>query len=358
MRNPNGRKIIFLVAFWLLCAVFIVLYDNALLRYTHTPLNPTRSFWRDLFLALGVAFVGGTAAASFDVLVLSRWFRRRPLGRTILTKAAFWLVCIVVLNSVAQVLILSSQSGASLFGAEVRRRYVEYLSSPYVIMTTAYWGAVVLIALFVVQVGEKFGQGVLLSFLMGKYHQPKEEDRIFLFIDLKSSTTYAEALGHMQYSRLLQDCFYDLTDVVVAHQAVIYQYVGDEVVLTWDLETGLHEANCVRSFFAFDRALKARHEHYESRYGLVPEFKAGLNAGRVTAAEVGEIKKELAYHGDVLNTASRIQGKCNEFGTQILISESLCHLMHEHPGFNFGLVGSVELRGRQQPVRVYEAVEA
>ena len=39
--------------------------------------------------------------------------------------------------------------GASLFGAEVRRRYVEYLSSPYVIMTTAYWGAAVLIALFV-----------------------------------------------------------------------------------------------------------------------------------------------------------------------------------------------------------------
>ncbi|MHC4457755.1 MAG: adenylate/guanylate cyclase domain-containing protein, partial [Planctomycetota bacterium] len=88
-------------------------------------------------------------------------------------------------------------------------------------------------ALFILQVSDKFGQGVLISFLLGKYHRPKEDDRIFMFMDLKSSTTYAEKLGHIKYSQFIQDCFFDITDVITKYDAKIYQYVGDEVVLSW-----------------------------------------------------------------------------------------------------------------------------
>lgn len=86
------------------------------------------------------------------------------------------------------------------------------------------------------EIDRKLGQGVLLKFLLGQYYQPKEEERVFLFMDLKSSTFYAEKLGHFKYSRLIQDCFKDISSAVVKNHAQIYQYVGDEVVLTWNLK--------------------------------------------------------------------------------------------------------------------------
>ena len=62
-------------------------------------------------------------------------------------------------------------------------------------------------------------------------------------------TTIAEKLGHIQFSRLIQDCFYDLTDIVLMHNVEIYQYVGDEIVFTWKTEEGISNNNCISLFF-------------------------------------------------------------------------------------------------------------
>lgn len=62
-------------------------------------------------------------------------------------------------------------------------------------------------------------------------------------------------------------------------------------------------------------------EKYIDTYGLVPEFKAGIHCGKVTTGEIGVIKKEILFTGDVLNTSARIQGNCNPLGVNILISE-------------------------------------
>jgi adenylate cyclase len=172
------------------------------------------------------------------------------------------------------------------------------------------------------------------------------------FLDLKSSTTIAEQLGHIRYSELIQDCFRDITDVVVRNNAQIYQYVGDEAVLSWDLKTGGEMARCIKMFYDYDNVLQSRAEYYRERYGLIPEFKAGVNAGLVTAAEIGEIKKELAYHGDVLNTAARIQARCNDVGHRLLISKSVFELVQSDT-FAFSPIGDLELRGKSESVPVF-----
>ena len=243
-----------------------------------------------------------------------------------------------------------------VFHPAVWARYTGYLFSVEAVMNIIYWGFAVLFGLFVMQVSKKFGQGVLLDFLLGRYHRPRVEHRIFMFLDLKSSTAYAERLGHIKYSQLIQDCFFDLTDVVAQHRAVIYQYVGDEVILTWDIGSGVQGGNCLQIFYAYDETLRRRGAHYKATYGLVPKFKAGVNAGSVTVAEVGEIKKELAYHGDVLNTASRIQGKCNELGKHLLISEAMKNKFDSLPGYEFELMGNVALKGKKETVRIYDVV--
>jgi len=202
-------------------------------------------------------------------------------------------------------------------------------------------------------VNQKFGPGILLPLVFGKYFKPKEEQRIFMFLDLRSSTTHAEKIGHVLYSEMIQDCFYDLATVVEEHSAEIYQYVGDEAVLTWKMNNGLKNQNCLRIYFAFDNQLKSRADHYNAKYGILPEFKAGVNSGEVVVAEVGEIKKEIAYHGDVLNTAARIQSKCNEYGKNLLLSESLKNLLPQSDDIAFTFIVSEQLRGKIESVNIY-----
>ncbi len=354
MRKADIYKILFLVGFWVCAAIFYVFFEASILDFE--PPEPGRpySFLRILLIAVSVAFVTGTLVAFCEVLYLSRKLRRRPLGTTLLLKTAFYLACIFISTSLASLLIASSDLNLPLTHKDVWALFFDYMASAEMIMASVYWGIMVLLALFLVQVSEKFGPGVLLSFLLGKYYRPREEQRVFMFMDLKSSTTYAELLGHHKYSRLIQDCFYDLTDVVARYKADIYQYVGDEVVLTWRVDHGVADGNCLEIFYAFDEAILNRRAHYEGVYGLVPEFKAGINSGIVMAAEVGEIKKELAFHGDAINTASRIQGQCNNFDRRLLISGNLKNRLADLPCYKFSLIGEVALKGKQRMVPLYE----
>ena len=200
---------------------------------------------------------------------------------------------------------------------------------------------------------EKFGKGVFIKMLLGKYKKPQEEKRIFMFLDLKDSTTIAEKLGHFKYSQFIQDCFYDLNTVVPKYDAEIYQYVGDEAVLSWPYKKGLANNNCVSLFFAFQQKKQSKANYYQEKYGMIPEFKAGLHGGKLMVTEVGVIKKEIAYHGDVINTSARIQAECNNHKVKLLISEKLLQDLTINTHLSSTFLGSVLLKGKQKEVNIH-----
>lgn len=204
----------------------------------------------------------------------------------------------------------------------------------------------------------KIGEEIFYQLLMGKYSPAKEEERAFMFLDLKSSTTIAEKLGHKQYSFFIQDCFSDLHPAVIETEALVYQYVGDEAVLTWDFESAIKNGNCLKAFYVFERQLISRKEYYAKKYGVVPVFKAGVNIGKVMVAEVGVIKREIAYHSDVLNTAARIQEQCNEKKSPLLAAEDVVeHVRGVRHNFTFREKGGVYLRGKTKKVNMFEVLE-
>jgi adenylate cyclase len=177
------------------------------------------------------------------------------------------------------------------------------------------------------------------------------------FMDLKNATRYAELLGHLKYSRLIQDCFYDVHSIIRRFQGEIYQYVGDEIVITWKSTDGLKNNSCLHLFFEYKNKLLKRSKHYKDRYGFIPDFKAGMNCGHITIAEVGISKREIAYHGDVINTASRIQHKCNSYGKQLLISGQMKRRLGNVAGYRVKTIDSVLLKGKNKPVELF-SVEA
>jgi len=186
-----------------------------------------------------------------------------------------------------------------------------------------------------------------------KYQPPERDKRIFLFLDLRNSTAIAEQLGHIVYSRFIRSCYHDLSDIVINYQAQIYQYVGDEVVLSWDIESGISGNNCLALFFAFANKLEEKRADYEKQFGVAPSFRGGMDVGLVVKAEVGDIKKETAYHGDVLNTAARLQELCKTYGQKLLISERLNNIVTPNISFSTRLLDDVVLRGKTEKVGVY-----
>jgi adenylate cyclase len=217
-----------------------------------------------------------------------------------------------------------------------------------------FWLFILVGTIITILVNDKYGPGIFMKFLMGQYFQPTTEERIFMFLDLKGATAIAEKLGESQYFSFLQTVYKDITTAVLRRKAEVYQYVGDEVVLSWDQQVGLKDLNCIHCFFEIREFLKKRDSTYDKRFGAEPRFKAGIHLGSVTVGEIGVIKRDIAYSGDVMNTAARIQAKCNELGTDLLFSKALFdHLPEGH--IVPEAIGSVMLQGKTQEIYLYTA---
>lgn len=195
--------------------------------------------------------------------------------------------------------------------------------------------------------------GDLRRFLMGKYRRPEEEERVFLFADLEDSTGIAERLGNLTYSNLLRDCFYDMSEAILAWRGQVYQYVGDEVVVSWPFEHGVNHARCVRCFFDMLELLEAKSDRNEARYGVAPRFRAGIHGGTVVTTWIGEAKKELAFHGDTLNVAARMEGACRELGSRCLVSANVYERIELPEELRAVPMGEVQLRGKHDVVEVW-----
>ena len=173
-----------------------------------------------------------------------------------------------------------------------------------------------------------------------------------MFLDLKGSTAIADRMEADKYFGFLHQYFTEMSEPILETDAEIYQYVGDEVVLTWRMRAGLEEAACIRAFFLIEDQMRANRDLFTARYGVVPEFKAGVHAGEVITAQIGELKSEIVYNGDVLNTAARIQAACGELGRKLLVSASLVDCLGLGPTYAVERLGPIELRGKEEPIEL------
>jgi len=277
-------------------------------------------------------------------------YGRMGFGKIILLKSVFYMIGFTVIFFIIYAFItnLTPQSKESI-------AYFSWTPATSLFIATYALFLITQIVLlnFIIQSDRTFGPSKLANFLTGKYHLPVKEDRVFLFIDLKDSTTYAEQLGSIKYSMLIKDCIADINTLIRPFKGEIYQYVGDEVVITWITGQTIETPYCIDIFFAFEDLLGSRTTYYQNKFGLLPKFKAGVNGGSVTATEIGDIKRDIAYHGDVLNTASRIQEACNQYEQTFMITGNLLHKLSRLDKYNISSIGNIQLKGKHGGTDVY-----
>ncbi len=229
----------------------------------------------------------------------------------------------------------------------------KFLTSPGIFVFNLYVFLANLYFAFLVEIIRLIGRSNFIKLITGRFYTPREEYRIFMFIDLNSSTSIAEKLGHIAYSHFMKDCYSDL-DVVYQYNTEIYQYVGDEVVFTWERSKIKSVVQCIDAFWAFSNKLSAKADYYNSKYGIIPEFKAGMSIGMVTVVEIGDFKKEIAYHGNTLNTTSRIVGLCNIYSEKLLITRKMYdEIKKEKSKYLFKKITETKLKGKQGITEVF-----
>jgi adenylate cyclase len=72
---------------------------------------------------------------------------------------------------------------------------------------------------------------------------------------------------------------------------------------------------------------------------------------------VGEIKREIAYHGDTINTASRIQDECNVLGKDFLVSEDIAKNISATEEFNLNYEGNIKLKGKATAKKIFSLIQ-
>ena len=278
------------------------------------------------------------------------WFRSYKRINNILLKTLILIASSFIMNFISQVIYLMVIEERNLGSA--LRRYIELPSEKYWLAHgVPLWLLIFGITQLLIEVNEKYSPGVFADIVMGKYSKPIIENRIVMFLDLKDSTPLAERLGHKRYFSLIHDFIDAVSEPLLQNSAHIYQYVGDEIVVSWH-NTPANAAKCLAALISARGALQEKSRYFRSHYDAQPDFRVGIHAGEVTIGEIGIIKKDLAMSGDTMNTTARIRTACSELGQKYIVSLEFLKTAGLDD-FQVEYLGRVDLKGKRDALKLY-----
>ena len=197
------------------------------------------------------------------------------------------------------------------------------------------------------------GKQAFLYLLLGRYRRPVEETRMFMFVDIASSTALAEKIRHVQFHQIIHAFWCDVSDAILAAKGEVYKYVGDGAILTWNLTGGNKGDPWLECFFAMRDSLERKRGEYLRRFGAFPRFRASLHCGKVVAGEIGDSKREVAFLGDTVNTAERILEACKTSDRDFLVSEDAIRKTSDIQRYRIESIPGAVLRGKEERVTLY-----
>ena len=296
--------------------------------------------------AIRGAFIGAPIILYERSFLFPRW-RNRLRGSATPIYAIFTLV-----TYTAMIVIGNAAAGTALYHA------FGYMSSARNAMMMSQSGllyslGVSAVVVFVFRVRDLVGPGVFANTLIGRYHRPIREERIFLFLDISGSTRFADQHGDLAAQTYLGQIFNALALPVRRSRGSIDDYIGDMALVTWTIKRGAPSAACLRCVFDFAATIADSATTWEARFGQVPKFRAVLHCGSVVTAEVGFERHKIAYFGDVVNTTARLEALSKALGVTVLVSADLLACIGSLPDdLTAEDLGFHTIRGRTEPLSV------
>ncbi len=206
---------------------------------------------------------------------------------------------------------------------------------------------------FIEELHRIIGRKTFFDFLTGSYLRPRKVNRVFLFLDIVGSTTIAEKLTNEKFHLFINDFICDITAILDKNNAEIYKYVGDEVIAVWNIDKKLKHENILNSIVEIENKISQISHNYQKKFNLVPEYRIGIHCGEVIAGEMGNIKKELVYLGDVVNTTSRLVSIAGQLNEKCIFSDQAIALIRCKNDPRFFKHNAVSLKGKTNTLDIY-----
>src|SRR5436190_9502921 len=288
--------------------------------------------------------------AYFLIFFMKNFFRRSSLWLNIFLKSLILIAAALIINFFIHFSYATLMAKQTAFYA-AESFYRNTFETPWLIQKIPEWIILFILTQLIIEINEKYSPGVFVDIMLGKYVQPKDEKRIIMFIDLKDSTTIAEKLGHKEYFKFIRDFIYYISTGLMEYGGRIYQYVGDEIVVSWP-DTRRNAKKCIYAMIEARKALNKNLNKFQRKYDLIPEYKVGVHAGEVTIGEIEIIKKDLVMSGDTMNTTARIRTACNEFNQKFIVSKDFLDRI-QLKDWQAENLGPIELKGRNTSIELF-----
>jgi len=351
----NIKRIGVICALWIMCMFFYYL----IIYFAVDEVAPGKlEFSQQIITAFILGLLFGLTNGFLEVFIFRERFKRLKFGYVVILKTGLFIAAFIA-TVIVYILIKNYMLvPAGLFEKPNENEIAEFFGSTVLYKHGLYAVLFSFGINFFLQIDNKMGKNVLFNLFFGRFHRPRMQKKIIMFLDLTSSTAIAEKIGDHKYSAFLKDFFYDLDEIISETKGAVYQYIGDEVVVLWDLKEGIDNSNCIRCFFEAKKSIYKKKDKYNELYSVFPQFKAGIHLGEVVVTEVGGLKSEIAYHGDTVNTASRLCAEAKNHGNGLLISAELLGLLqYIDESYRIESVGLIKFKGKKHDIAAFSVYE-
>ncbi|MCW8887086.1 MAG: adenylate/guanylate cyclase domain-containing protein [Motiliproteus sp.] len=203
---------------------------------------------------------------------------------------------------------------------------------------------------FILRIISFLGSGSLLNILLGRYQEPAEKQIAFVFVDVVGSSRMTEQIGDTNTQKLIGELFFELAVIVERYGGEVHRYIGDEMVITWDLSDKQQMPDILACLaHIFDIVEQQKQCNYP-RFGTWADVRAGINAGRVLVSEIGDLKRELVYFGDTINTAAALQVESKALEANALICSELYEQLKPSSHFSAKHLGEIVIKGKDKRI--------
>ena len=146
------------------------------------------SFNAVLIVAISAGLIGGI----FTVNLMEHWLRKYAFWKALMLIIVAYTIAAIVVSMSGALYISSQNLDLPLFHPEVVEETYFFFGTWMFVKNFILWLGIVIVTLILLMVNDKYGPGIFPDYLMGRYFRPKNEERIFMFTDLKNATGIAE----------------------------------------------------------------------------------------------------------------------------------------------------------------------
>jgi adenylate cyclase len=174
-----------------------------------------------------------------------------------------------------------------------------------------------------------------------------------MFLDIEGFTTFSENRKPEEVVEYLNSLFSFMIEAVNRHDGIVNKFLGDGFMAVFGAP--ITDASDCRNAVRASLEILERVDAMSASGEIAPtRIRIGLHAGEAVTGNVGSsARKEYTIIGDVVNLASRLEQLNKQFGSRLLVSEMVTERLDGQPSQAVPH-GEVQVKGREQPVQVYE----